>query len=171
MMAFYQPIWQHRGMPASDVEQTPTNDSSLEEHILALGDALNALVSQSRGVTAQAAAAFHAELQPAAFHIALWLKAFGPAQPGAIAQAVGMDRSAASRLTRDLARLGLIETRTDSGDRRRVVLSLTDEGRRRLDGAMRAKGAVFRQRVESWSERDLDLCADMLRKLIGTSSN
>ena len=158
-------------MSALDVEQIPTNDRSREARILALGDALNALVSQSRAVTAQAAAAFHAELQPAAFHIALWLKAFGPAQPGAVAQAVGMDRSAASRLTRDLARLALIETRADPHDRRRIVLFLTDEGRRRLDGAMQAKGAVFRQRVESWSEKDLDLCADMLRKLIGTPSN
>jgi DNA-binding MarR family transcriptional regulator len=64
-------------------------------------------------------------LQPAAFHIAFWLHAFGPAKPSAVAQAVAMDRSAVSRLTRELVRLGLIETSTDRSDRRSVVLSLT----------------------------------------------
>jgi len=38
--------------------------------IRALGAALNALVSQSRALTAESAATFQTELQPAAFHIA-----------------------------------------------------------------------------------------------------
>jgi hypothetical protein len=37
---------------------------------------LNALVSQARALTAQAGVTFHPELQPAAFHIALWLNTF-----------------------------------------------------------------------------------------------
>jgi DNA-binding MarR family transcriptional regulator len=90
--------------------KTPRNDGQREQGIRALSAALNALVSQSRALTAQAATMFHIELQPAAFHIALWLNAFGPAKPSTVAQAVGMDRSAASRLTRELVRLGLIAT-------------------------------------------------------------
>jgi DNA-binding MarR family transcriptional regulator len=146
--------------------KTPRNDGRRAQRIRALGAVLNALVSQSRALTAQAAVTFHAELQPAAFHIALWLNAFGPAKPSAVAQAVGMDRSAASRLTRELVRLGLIATSTDPSDRRSIVLSLTVDGRRRLEAAMQAKGATFRQRVASWSEEDLLLCTDLLRKLI-----
>ena len=146
--------------------KTPQNDGRRAQRIRALGAVLNALVSQSRALTAQAAVTFHAELQPAAFHIALWLNAFGPAKPSAVAQAVGMDRSAASRLTRELVRLGLIATSTDPSDRRSVVLSLTVDGRRRLEAAMQAKGATFRQRVASWSEEDLLLCTDLLRRLI-----
>jgi DNA-binding MarR family transcriptional regulator len=146
--------------------KTPPNDGRRAQRIRALGAVLNALVSQSRALTAQAAVTFHAELQPAAFHIALWLNAFGPAKPSAVAQAVGMDRSAASRLTRELVRLGLIATSTDPSDRRSIVLSLTADGRRRLEAAMQAKGATFRQRVASWSEEDLRLCTDLLRRLI-----
>jgi hypothetical protein len=89
-------------MMISHTGKTPRNDGRREQHIRALGAVLNALVSQSRALTAQAAVTFHAELQPAAFHIALWLNAFGPGKPSAVAQAVGMDRSAASRLTREL---------------------------------------------------------------------
>src|ERR1700722_18068621 len=116
-----------------------TQLSNSEQHVRALGSALNALVSQSRALTAQAAAAFDAELQPAAFHIALWLNAFGPAKSSAVAQAVGMDRSAASPLTRELASHGLIETIIDPSDRRSIVLSLSVDGKRRMDAAMHAK--------------------------------
>jgi len=151
--------------------KTPQNVGRREQRVRALGAVLNALVSQSRALTAQAAVTFHAELQPAAFHIALWLNAFGPAKPSAVAQAVGMDRSAASRLTRELVRLGLIATSTDPSDRRSIVLSLTVDGRRRLEAAMQAKGAIFRRRVASWSEEDLLLCTDLLQRLLDMPAN
>src|SRR3982074_3274843 len=88
------------GIMGSRTGKIPGNDKQREQCIRALGAALSALVSQSRALTAQAAATLHTELQPAAFHIAVWLNAFGPAKPSAVAKAVGMDRSAASRLTR-----------------------------------------------------------------------
>lgn len=150
---------------------TPRNDRQREQCILALGAALNTLVSQSRALTAQAAATFHTELQPAAFHIALRLNALGPAKPSAVAQAIGMDRSAASRLARELVRLGLVAASIDPSDRRSTVLSLTADGRRRMEAAMRAKGAAFQQRVASWSEEDLVLCTDLLRRLLDVPAN
>jgi len=155
----------------SHIDKTPLNEKQRERHIFALGGTLNALVSQSRALMAQAAVAFHGELQPAGFHIALWLDAFGPAKPSAVAQAVGMDRSATSRLTRELVRLGLIETIADPLDRRSVVLSLTVEGRRRMEVAMLAKGDTFRHRVASWSEEELLLCTGLLRRLLDVSVN
>ncbi len=88
-----------------------------------------------------------------------------------MAQAVGMDRSAASRLTRELVRLGLVATSTDPADRRSTVLSLTVDGRRRMEAAMQAKGATFRQRVASWSDKDLLLCTDLLQKLLELPTN
>lgn len=153
-------------MMALDNGKAPRNDRRRVRCIRELGAALHALVSQSRALTAAAAATFHTELQPAAFHIALWLNAFGPAKPSAVAQAVGMDRSATSRLIRELVRLGLIATSTDPSDRRSIVLSLTPDGRRRLEGAMQTKGAVFEQRLASWSVDDIELCTALLRRLL-----
>ena len=142
-----------------------------DQRVRALGAALNGLVSQVRALTAQASATFHPELQPAAFHIALWLNSFGPAKPSAVSEAVNMDRSAASRLTRELVRLRLLATSIDPSDRRSIVLSLTAEGRRRMEAAMQAKGNAFRQRVTSWSEEDLLLCTDLLRRLLDVPAN
>jgi DNA-binding MarR family transcriptional regulator len=159
------------GIMISHTGKTPRNNGRREQRIRMLGSVLNALISQSRALTAQAAVTFHADLQPAAFHIALWLNAFGPAKPSAVAQAVAMDRSAASRLTRELVRLGLIETSTDPSDRRSLVLSLTADGRRRINAATQAKGNTFRQRVASWSEQDLLLCTNLLQRLIELPAN
>ncbi len=137
-------------MMSSHNGKTPRDDGRREQRIRALGAVLNALVSQSRALTAQAAATFHTDLQPAAFHIA---------------------RSAASRLTRELVRLGLVATSTDPADRRSTVLSLTVDGRRRMEAAMQAKGATFRHRVASWSEEDLLLCTDLLQRLLDMPAN
>jgi DNA-binding MarR family transcriptional regulator len=158
-------------MMALDTRETPRKDEPRVQRIRALGAALNALVSQSRALTAEAATTFHTELQPAAFHIAFWLNAFGPAKPSAVAQAVGMDRSATSRLIRELVRLGLIATSTDPSDRRSIVLSLTVDGRQRLEAAMQTKGAAFQQRLASWSEEDLELCTGLLRRLLDMPVN
>jgi DNA-binding MarR family transcriptional regulator len=147
------------------------SDARREQLVRALGAELNALVSQARALTAQASAIFHPELQPAAFHIALWLNSFGPAKPSAVAEAVNMDRSAASRLTRELVRFGLIATQTDPSDGRSVVLTLTADGRRRVAAAMQLKGATFRDRLASWSAKDLVQCTKLLQRLLNVPEN
>jgi DNA-binding MarR family transcriptional regulator len=122
-----------------------------ERLLLSLGEQLNALLSASRALTVDAAASFQPELQPAAFHIAQWLHAFGPAKVSRVAEAVAMDRSATSRLTRELVRTGMIESRPDPADGRGVVLSLSDHGRDKIGKAIEHKGEVFRDRIEGWS--------------------
>src|SRR5690349_10250705 len=80
---------------------------------LSLGEQLNALLSASRAVTTEMAASFGADLQPAAYHIVQWLHAFGPAQASHVADGLAMDRSATSRLVRQLRQAGIVEARPD----------------------------------------------------------
>lgn len=140
-----------------------------EALVLALGEQLNALVSASRALTVEASAAFHPELPPAAFHITRWLHAFGPAKVSRVAEAIAMDRSAASRLTARLIDLGMVQAQPDPLDGRGVVLSLTDQGRKKVGQAVVRKGDFFRQRIEDWSDAELELCAGLLRRLNGLS--
>jgi DNA-binding MarR family transcriptional regulator len=147
------------------VLKSPSHASMRSAHVLALGEALNTVIGQSRAVTARAAAAFHAELQPAAFHIAAWIGVFGPAKSSAIAEALGMDRSATSRLTRELARLHLVEIQPDPADGRGVVVGLTAEGRRRLNLAMAEKAGAFSAQLSGWREEDIADLAALLRRL------
>ena len=135
-----------------------------EQTILSLGAQLSALMSSARGLTADAATEFHSQLPPAAFQIAQWLHAFGPAKSSRIAMAVAMDRSATSRLTRKLIQAGMIETRSDPADGRGVVLSLTDQGRKKMRKANKLKTDVFCHRLHAWSEADVALFTRLLRR-------
>lgn len=147
-----------------DLEQRP--EAKREQLILSLGEQLSALISASRALTATAAATFQPDMQPAAFHVAQWLCAFGPAKASKVAEAVAMDRSATSRLTRELVQAGIVESRPDPADGRGVLLSVTDRGRKRMSEANALKGDIFRHRLEPWSDGDLILLTQLLRQLL-----
>ena len=131
---------------------------------LSLGEQLNALLSASRAVTPEMAATFDADLQPAAYHVIQWLHAFGPAQASHGAEALAMDRSATSRLVRQLKQAGLVESRPDPADKRGVILSLTDQGSDQMRAAIKLKGELFRRRLAGWSAADLRLFTTLLRR-------
>jgi DNA-binding MarR family transcriptional regulator len=123
--------------------------------VLALGEQLSALLSASRALTAEASASFHPDLPPGAFHIRVWLHAYGPANVSRVAEAVAMDRSATSRLTARLIALGLIEAHPDPSDGRGVVLALTDRGHKEVSRATARKDVAFRQRIDNFGDADL----------------
>lgn len=132
---------------------------------LALGEQINALLSATRVLSEQSAASFHEGLQPAAFHIARWLHAFGPARPSTVAEAVGMDRSSTSTLIGRMRALGLVEATADSRDRRGIVVGLTADGHARVSATLEERGAHFFARIQTWTEDDLERLAALLRRL------
>lgn len=144
-------------IPDNEPDQAPAS-------WLALGEQLNALLSASRMVAAGMSARFETDLQPAAFHVVQWLHAFGPAQASQVAEALAMDRSAASRLVRQLKQAGIVEARQDPTDRRGIILSLTQDGSHRMRAAIDYKGKIFRHRLDGWSEEDLELFTTLLRR-------
>jgi DNA-binding MarR family transcriptional regulator len=60
------------------------------------------------------------------------LEQFGSLSQSALSERSGLDRSDVVRWIDDLAGQGLVERSQDPTDRRRNVISLTDQGRRRL---------------------------------------
>lgn len=130
-------------------------DAGRRKAELALGVELNALLSASRALTERTAAAFHPGLQPAAFHLARWLYAYGPANPSMLAEAVAMDRSSTSNLIGRMRDLGLVESTPDPVDRRAVKVALTAAGAARVAEALDLRGSVFFARTQEWSTDDL----------------
>jgi DNA-binding MarR family transcriptional regulator len=123
--------------------------------VLALGAELNALLSASRALSEKSAAAFHPDLQPAAFHLARWLHAYGPAKPSTLAEAVAMDRSSTSSLIGRMKALGLVESTPDPTDRRAVQISLTTAGTEHVVAALDLRGESFFARTKDWAVEDL----------------
>jgi len=132
---------------------------------LALGERINALLSATRGLSERSAAQFHEGLQPAAFHIARWLHAFGPARPSVIAESVGMDRSSTSTLLTKMRGLGLVTNAPDPQDRRGVIVQLTDLGEARIARTLEERGVEFFGRIKDWSLDDLRELERLLGKL------
>ncbi|GAA5092433.1 hypothetical protein GCM10025760_21120 [Microbacterium yannicii] len=149
--------------------RTPSDERERLE--LALGEQVNALLSATRALTERSAARFHEGLQPAAFHIARWLYAFGPAKPSVIAEAVGMDRSSTSTLIGRMRRLDLVSASPDPDDRRGVIVDLTESGRVRVADALADRGAELHDRTERWSTEDLSQLVTLLGRLTGSSAS
>src|SRR5712691_9987069 len=134
---------------------------------LALGVELNALLSASRALDVRTAAAFHPDLQPAAFHLARWLYAYGPAKPSALAEAVGMDRSSTSSLIGSMKRVGLVASTPDPDDKRGVIVSLTPTGEARVIEALDVRSSAFFNRIRDWSLDDLQRFTTLLKEFNG----
>jgi DNA-binding MarR family transcriptional regulator len=131
---------------------------------LALGVELNALLSASRALDVRTAAAFHPDLQPAAFHLARWLYAYGPANPSTLAEAVGMDRSSTSSLIGNMKRVGLVASTPDVADKRSVIVSLTPTGKARVIEALGVRSSAFFNRTHDWSMEDLQRFTTLLKE-------
>lgn len=149
------------------------SERDAQQHLqleLALGEQINALLSATRALSERSAAHFHEGLQPAAFHIARWLHAFGPAKPSVIADAVGMDRSSTSTLIGKMRKLDLVASSPDPEDRRGVIVGLTDYGEARIAGTMEERGSEFYARTRDWSSDDLSQLVTLLQRFTAGSS-
>lgn len=130
----------------------------------ALGAELNALLAAFRTVMAASAARFHPDLQPAAFQLAVTLSSRGPLKAWRLAEHLGMDKSAVSRLARSLCEKGLAAASADPEDGRAIVYSLTDEGVARLHAANAIKSDAYTARLAGWSDAELAAFTDLLRR-------
>ncbi|WP_436532792.1 MarR family winged helix-turn-helix transcriptional regulator [Actinoplanes sp. HUAS TT8] len=144
--------------------------TSRRELELALGEGINALVSATRALSERSAAHFHSQLQPAAFHIARWLYAFGPAKPSEVAEAVHMDRSSTSTLIGKMRTLGLLEASPNPDDKRSVIVGLSTDGRERVAATLQDRGDVFHARTREWSDDDLAQLVELLGRLTSEPS-
>lgn len=129
-----------------------------------LGLEINALLGASRALTERSAAAFHEDLRPAAFHIARWLYAFGPAKPSDVADAVAMDRSSTSALLKRMTSLDLTRSSRTPEDGRSLLVSLTPSGRAQVERALALRQGELEHRVEGWSATDLDTLVSLLHR-------
>jgi DNA-binding MarR family transcriptional regulator len=137
---------------------------SHEELATELGSELNALLVASRTLTAASAARFHPDLQTAAYQLAVMLAGQGPTKAGQLAERLGMDKSAVSRLARSLCETGLAQASTDPDDGRAIVYSLTDAGRSGIQAANAVNSDAFFSRVAGWENDDLTQFIELLRK-------
>jgi DNA-binding MarR family transcriptional regulator len=148
----------------------PSRSDALAE----LGTELSAMLAAARAFAAETAVLFDPPLSSAAFQIVQWLHGAGPMRSMQIADGLAMDRSALSRVLKQLAPAGLVDAHVDPQDGRATVYMLTEVARARMNDALALKGMRYEQRLAAWSNADICQLTELLRRLNGargTSEN
>jgi DNA-binding MarR family transcriptional regulator len=81
----------------------------------------------------------------------------GPADIGTLASTLGLDPSTAGRQVTAMLRKGLVDRTAVPADRRRVVVTATDTGRRLLHATSRRRREHYARLLAGWSDDDLHM--------------
>jgi DNA-binding MarR family transcriptional regulator len=117
---------------------------------------IGALIRRIRRVIAERARSLHDDLQAAAYFILANVAETGPKRASAVVDEFGIDKGAVSRQVQQLCDLGFLERTPDPADGRAMMLSVTDEGQRRLTATAAERRSMLDERLAGWSDEDLE---------------
>jgi DNA-binding MarR family transcriptional regulator len=138
--------------PGPGVDPYP---SDREETLLELERQVAVMIRRVRRVIGERAAAVHPDLHPAAYLVLMMVVDRGPVRQGAVGEVIGLDKGAVSRQVRQLEALDLVRREADPDDGRATLLSVSGEGRRRVEELDRIRRARLQHRLGSWSDDEL----------------
>lgn len=120
---------------------------------------VEALLDATRGLVAVAARSLgdlEQELSLRQFRALVVLRDAGPLSTTALAGAVGVHQSSATRMTTAMLRSGLVSRRQGEDDRRTVVVELTEAGRRLVEQVWESRRALLRAAVARMALPDVE---------------
>jgi DNA-binding MarR family transcriptional regulator len=129
---------------------------SLEAGDQGTDDPVAALMELSRVMTAVVAhslAVMERPLTVPQLRVLVLIGSQGAVNVSAVAEALGVNPSNASRTTDTLVRAGLVDRQTSDTDRRNVELTLSGEGERLLEELMDVRRSVFEKIVGRLGEQ------------------
>jgi DNA-binding MarR family transcriptional regulator len=126
-----------------------------ERTILGLELELSVLVRRLRRVIGERARTIDPDLTPAGYLMLAYMTERGPVRASAVVEAFNLDKGAVSRHVQALVELGLATKERDPDDGRAWVVSLTDEGRRRMAELAIERRERLGRRLGDWSEEEL----------------
>jgi DNA-binding MarR family transcriptional regulator len=111
------------------------------------------------------AMADHLDLHPTDLQcVALLDLESGPVSTGEIARLTGLTPGSATRLVDRLAKTGLVVRQADQKDRRRALVELAPAAHARIAAAWDAPGQAFGKALETYTDSELGIIADYLRR-------
>lgn len=87
-----------------------------------------------------------------------------PVSTGDIARLTGLTPGSATRLVDRLTKAGLAVRHADAHDRRRSLVSLAPDARARISAAWQTPGEAFGEVLSSYSDQELRIIGDYLRR-------
>lgn len=126
-----------------------------ERTILDLELELSVLVRRLKRVIGERARIIHPDLTPAGYLMLAYMAERGPVRASAVVEAFNLDKGAVSRHVQALVEFGLATKERDPEDGRAWVVSLTDEGRRRMTELATERRERLGRLLGDWSDEEL----------------
>ena len=105
-------------------------------------------------------------LDPAGYAIVCRLYECGPVRLSGLAERIGIDTSTASRHVQQLEQAGLVARAGDPGDRRAVLLTVSERGEQVLDRIRQARRAGLDRVLRTWAPEERRQLATLLTRLL-----
>lgn len=122
------------------------------------------LIRRVRRVIGVRARSVHPDLQPVSYLMLGYVNHEGPVRASALCTAFDMDKGSVSRQVQHLLDLGLVDRTPDPDDGRATLLSMSDDGRRRMGDVADHRRKLLAERLGDWSADDLETFGAMLHR-------
>lgn len=134
-------------------------------HVKELQQELHRLFLRRRHNAIQLAKTIDPEIEPAAYSILFTLQREGAQRMTDISKHLGVGKPTLSRQLTTLAERGFITKRADPADGRALVISLTEQGKSRLDAAQAQRSERYLHMLEPWTEEEIMSLSGLLAKM------
>lgn len=141
------------------------SSSDRRAHVKELQHEFYRLFVRRRHNAIQMAQTIDPEIEPAAYSVLFTLQREGPQRMTAISKHLGIGKPTLSRQLSTLAHRGFITKQADPADGRALVISLTEEGRTRLESAQKDRSERYLHMLQPWSEEEIVSLSGLLHKL------
>lgn len=105
------------------------------------------------------------EIEPASYSVLSTLQTNGPQRMTTISRHLGIGKPTLSRQLSTLAERGFITKKADPDDGRALVVSLTEEGRERLEAAQKERSERYLDMLSPWTLEEIQTLSGLLSKL------
>lgn len=122
------------------------------------------LLRRLRRVISERARAVHPELQASSYLMLSYIRENGPLRASAMCAVFDIDKGAISRQVQHLIDLGLVDRQPDPDDGRATLLSISEEGERRLEAVADGRRKQIDEQLEDWTVEDLTGFAATVRR-------
>ncbi|MES9523845.1 MarR family winged helix-turn-helix transcriptional regulator [Streptomyces capoamus] len=141
--------------------------SGADQEFLALERELTVLLRRARANQGEMAREVHPDLESSAYGLLIRLDELGGQRATALAAYIGVGKATMSRQLRALEELGLIAREPDPADGRAWLVTLTEEGRRRVGTVREARRARYVRQLAHWDRSEVAELARLLHELNG----
>ncbi|MET9452239.1 MarR family winged helix-turn-helix transcriptional regulator [Streptomyces cinerochromogenes] len=141
--------------------------SGADQEFLALERELTVLLRRARANQGEMAREVHPDLESSAYGLLIRLDELGGQRATELAAYIGVGKATMSRQLRALEDLGLIAREPDPADGRAWLVTLTEEGSRRVGTVREARRARYVRQLAHWDRNEVAELARLLHELNG----